>query len=250
MEVHHHPNVEKKNFKEYFLEFLMIFLAVTMGFFAENIRETLSDHHREKQYMQSMLSDLKKDTAALQEGFDFSTYVANGLDSLKNLLYSDPANLNVAGLYKLHATYSRRINVYFSDQASSQLKAGGLQLIKNQLVANSISSYWSQIEALKGVIENYSGKGASASEIASGIFNYKYVHFIQVNATTRRIEIQIDPQARLMVQDPNQLANYANHLFYMIGILRNFYASDLRELHQSAINLITLIKKEYDLENE
>lgn len=28
MEVHHHPHVEKKNFKEYFLEFLMISLAV------------------------------------------------------------------------------------------------------------------------------------------------------------------------------------------------------------------------------
>ncbi len=25
MEVHHHPKVEKKNFKEYFLEFVMIF---------------------------------------------------------------------------------------------------------------------------------------------------------------------------------------------------------------------------------
>ena len=39
MEVHHHPKVEKKGFKEYFLEFLMIFLAATMGFFAENLRE-------------------------------------------------------------------------------------------------------------------------------------------------------------------------------------------------------------------
>jgi hypothetical protein len=27
MEVHHHPNVEKKNFKQYFIEFLMIFLV-------------------------------------------------------------------------------------------------------------------------------------------------------------------------------------------------------------------------------
>ncbi len=34
MEVHHHPHVEKKSFKEYFLEGLMIFLAVTMGFIA------------------------------------------------------------------------------------------------------------------------------------------------------------------------------------------------------------------------
>jgi hypothetical protein len=32
MEVHHRPTVEKKHFKEYFLGFLMIFLAVTMGF--------------------------------------------------------------------------------------------------------------------------------------------------------------------------------------------------------------------------
>ena len=31
MEVHHHPKVEKKNFKEYLLEGLMIFLAVTLG---------------------------------------------------------------------------------------------------------------------------------------------------------------------------------------------------------------------------
>jgi hypothetical protein len=32
MEVHHYPSVEKKNFKEFLLEFLMIFLAVTMDF--------------------------------------------------------------------------------------------------------------------------------------------------------------------------------------------------------------------------
>jgi hypothetical protein len=53
MEVNHHPNVEKKSFKEYFLEFLMIFLAVTMGFFAESIRENISNHEREKEYISS-----------------------------------------------------------------------------------------------------------------------------------------------------------------------------------------------------
>ena len=54
MEVHHHPKVEKKNFKEYFLEFLMIFLAVTLGFFAESFREHLAEskklHQHEKIY--------------------------------------------------------------------------------------------------------------------------------------------------------------------------------------------------------
>lgn len=39
MEVHHHPHVEKKNFKEYFLEFVMIFLAVFLGFCREYKRK-------------------------------------------------------------------------------------------------------------------------------------------------------------------------------------------------------------------
>ncbi len=251
MEVHHHPDLhhKRKHFKEYFLEFLMIFLAVTMGFFAENIREAISDHHREKQYMQSMLHDLEKDTAALREGLDFSAYVANGLDSLKNMLYSEPGTTNSAELYRLHTTYSRRVNIYFSDQTSSQLKVGGMQLIKNRPVAAAISGYWSLIEALKGVLDNYSGKGANASEIASRIFNYKYVHFFRVDAERRTI-MQIDPHAALMVNDPNQLADYANHLFYMINILRTFYSADLRQQHLAAGNLIALIKKEYTLENE
>lgn len=46
MEVHHHPQIEKKNLKEYLLEGLMIFMAVTMGFFAEKIRENITEHER------------------------------------------------------------------------------------------------------------------------------------------------------------------------------------------------------------
>ena len=45
MEVHHHPDLHhnKKKGKEYFLEFLMIFLAVCMGFIAENVREHFTE---------------------------------------------------------------------------------------------------------------------------------------------------------------------------------------------------------------
>ena len=59
MEVHHHPKVEKKNFKEYLLEGIMIFLAVTLGFFAENIREHLSDNAKEKEYINRWYKTLR-----------------------------------------------------------------------------------------------------------------------------------------------------------------------------------------------
>jgi len=67
MEVHHHPDLQhkKKNFKEYFLEFLMIFLAVTLGFFAESYREYQNNRSKENEYMTSLIEDLKSDTASL-----------------------------------------------------------------------------------------------------------------------------------------------------------------------------------------
>src|SRR3569623_500802 len=65
MEVHHHPHVEKKGFKEYFLEFVMIFLAVTLGFFAENIREHFVDKTHEKEYIHSFYEDLSNDEREL-----------------------------------------------------------------------------------------------------------------------------------------------------------------------------------------
>jgi hypothetical protein len=69
MDVHHHPDLhhKKKNFKEYVLEFLMIFLAVALGFFAENIREHLSDSAKEKEYIKSLVQDLKLDQQVLSQ---------------------------------------------------------------------------------------------------------------------------------------------------------------------------------------
>ncbi len=67
MEVHKHPHnvTHKKKWGEYLLEFFMIFFAVFLGFVAENVREHIVNHQREKKYIQSMLQDLESDTTHL-----------------------------------------------------------------------------------------------------------------------------------------------------------------------------------------
>jgi len=69
MDVHHHPQLKHspKPWKEYLLEGLMIFLAVTMGFFAESLREHIANNKKEDQIVVSMARDLKKDTAKLND---------------------------------------------------------------------------------------------------------------------------------------------------------------------------------------
>src|ERR1700691_6191193 len=68
MEVHHHPDLHhnKKKFKVYFLEFLMIFLAVIMGFFAETIREGISEDTKAKELAESLYKEVYTDSINMQ----------------------------------------------------------------------------------------------------------------------------------------------------------------------------------------
>src|SRR5258705_2022816 len=86
MEVHHHPKAEKKNFKEYFLEFLMIFLAVTMGFFAENVRENITEQNKAKEFAVSLINDLEEDNTFLNMIIHTRLWRAEKLDSLSQML--------------------------------------------------------------------------------------------------------------------------------------------------------------------
>jgi hypothetical protein len=67
MEVHHpHHPTHKKKWSEYIIEFVMLFAAVTLGFFAENVREHQIIEHKTQQNLQSIVLDLKKDSLLIQ----------------------------------------------------------------------------------------------------------------------------------------------------------------------------------------
>src|SRR4051794_17713596 len=117
MEVYHHPKVEKKNLKEYFLEFLMIFLAVTMGFFAESLREHRADKSKEKEFMVSLKEDLVSDTTQLHYVLPESDFVFKKLDSLYFLLQTAGKGepYDVHKLYYLNFTYGFGLLMYTSN---------------------------------------------------------------------------------------------------------------------------------------
>ncbi|MBS1918114.1 MAG: hypothetical protein JST87_17725 [Bacteroidetes bacterium] len=148
MEVHHHPHVEKKNFKEYFLEFLMIFLAVTMGFFAENIREHISDSSKEKEYIINIKKDLIADTASLNIWVPNLFEKVNDYDSLISLL-KDPVNtLRGSDMY-YYARLSTRSRVFSANNNTiTELKnSGNFRLISNKNVINGLMDFQKIIDS-------------------------------------------------------------------------------------------------------
>jgi hypothetical protein len=150
MEVHHHPHVEKKNFKEYFLEFLMIFLAVTMGFFAEQLREFRVDKEKEKTYTETMLKDLQLDTAAYSNYEKNNAEIYSITDSLIVNMKSVERNTHLSKIYFLARILSTKINQFFPNKrAYEQMKSSGqLLLINNRQVADSIGVYYNSLDII------------------------------------------------------------------------------------------------------
>jgi hypothetical protein len=224
----------------------MIFLAVTLGFFAENIREDISSHNKEKQYMQSMLEDLEQDSLMLHNQYIASLYLAEGLDSLRTVLYEDINKINLQELYRLQITYGRYVTLGFSAKTSSQLKAGGMNFIENTKVTNAISDYWIQEDVLNNDLQNITGKVDHATELKYEIFNLKYVKKMMPD-NTDKITSVIDPDCKLLKDDPVLLVDYANRLTYISLILKSHYNKDIYKEYEAAINLKKLIQKEYHL---
>ena len=149
MEVHHHPHLPHgpKKFKEYFLEFLMIFLAVTMGFLAENLREHIADNRKEKEFVAGFIADLKADTAKLTAVIKYYDHILPLMDSTRinfSLLQKPHSLHTVMMLQRSMAGY---MDFIYSDATLQQVKSsGGMLLIKNKATVDSMLAYDSKVQ--------------------------------------------------------------------------------------------------------
>jgi hypothetical protein len=247
MEVHHHPHVEKKNFKEYFLEFLMIFLAVTMGFFAETIREGFSERHREKEYMRSFILDLRMDTAMLNAGFPRKVARINAIDSVFTFFVSNPNATEISGrLFRTvrRTTYDTRF--IRNDITMNQLKnAGGMQTIKKEQVADSIAALDLSWERANIYIEAYFSNMLAGYSYAEELVDQRTLLPFFIRNQTVAITAGIPDTIMIKID--------RGHLNEQLGFMmrqKTFAYQEIgiyKKLEESTVQLIELIKKEYDL---
>ena len=143
MEVHHsHGITHKKKWTEYLLEFCMLFLAIFLGFTAENIREHSIERQRAKQYLGVYKNDLLQNKILFKR-FD-STYDAllPVYDSIVNIYYEKRENTDLRVLAGLLSTGKRTINVPFSTAAYSQIvNSGSMRLIEDGTLTDAMNKH-------------------------------------------------------------------------------------------------------------
>ena len=146
MEVHHHSHHPKK-WKEYITEFIMLFLAVSLGFMAENIREHQIEKHREIAYLQNVHEDLKLDLINIDNVINSNTIRLQAMDTLFTIINNN--TITNEGVYYYIRNLALRATFESSHVGLDQIKsAGGLRMVKNPEIISGIQEYERALDAL------------------------------------------------------------------------------------------------------
>ncbi|HJS56110.1 MAG TPA: hypothetical protein VJ765_16275 [Chitinophagaceae bacterium] len=149
MEVHRHLHTKRQKWTHYVWEFFMLFLAVFCGFLAEWQLERTIEHHREKQFIHSLVEDLKRDTAQLTLYMRFNKSILKYCDSAQHLIANTDIFKNSNSFYDYSRELVRFMRYYPTDRTMQQLKnAGNMRLIRNWNVSNAITAYDSETKLL------------------------------------------------------------------------------------------------------
>lgn len=268
MEAHHpHHVTHKKKWGEYLLEFFMLFLAVFLGFIAENIREHSVEKKRLNAYMKQMIENIKADTSRCRNALLFNINSSKSLDSLRYEIDSAvKKKANTNRIYYLYIKYVRVLGfstVYFKQGAITQLKSSGnIRLVENNILTNEMLEYYDRwiphmIQTKADLNENYKVLNQSSLNF----FNLSYFdeNIKRDTAFTYSNDDKMDKYFHSMLSIAPPLAllnNNADDLKKLNNLLADFeetlhlYNSFLRVAQTSGEALISHIQTEYKIENE
>lgn len=245
---HPDPGHKPKNWSLYFLEFLLITLAVALGFFAESIRERLGDQEKEREFIISMMEDAILDTAHIHACIELNRKRMLALDSVAVLLssYTPSAGID-AEIYRLYRKgLSHPDFVSPTERTMTQLKnAGGMRLIRQKAAVEAIVQYDDMAKNLVDQQAYYERYQNSSIEMAVQLLDFQ-VYKLRVSTTPAQTPGDLYASARLLNNNRVKLIEFGNRISVYQAVVR-FYIVRLEEMNQHARNLIATLKKEYEL---
>ncbi|MDP2040188.1 MAG: hypothetical protein Q8S14_05610 [Algoriphagus sp.] len=137
---------KKRNWTSYFKEFLMLFLAVVLGFFVENQREAYVENKSANVLAQSMLEDLEQDRKALQEAIRFTTAKDTVIESLLQMLHAPRDTWDPVAFYKSMTIVFSTFPFSPTDGTYSQMKSSGTLRYFDQGLVNKMNGYDNQLK--------------------------------------------------------------------------------------------------------
>jgi hypothetical protein len=244
MEVHHHPSAhhEEKKFKDYFLEFLMIFLAVTMGFLAENLREYITDKNHVEELAGQLKEDLINDTTKLTRLIGFQQVQVRRADSLCDILKQPPAEIDYKKLQNMVVNCERVDFFYPSTGAMSTIKK---DLHLRKFVKTKIAKHIDLYEKGISLLEKFEARDIDYMGKYLEAFVSNHFTPENVSAAVTRSPVPNGNMRNLKPADLAQLSVDVN----LIKAYNLRLISQYEKIREDAIEFIQHINKTYNLDD-
>jgi len=245
MEVHHHSHSShgKKNWKSYFWEFLMLFLAVFCGFLAEYQLEHKIERERGNQYVESFVEDLKTDTAKFSKTINHYEKLKSQLNNLYECYDSILQNQNpTSSLINIIDATHGFSDLIYTDRTLEQLKnAGGLRLLKKE-DADSIIKYDA---FLRFVLRTESTSMQVKATEVRNTRNEVFV-FSKIIDTTFGLNKNLPEKLEVVTSDRKLLNKFFMELLVYRGV-SEYMSILVKQLRRKAVRLIDYYNQKYHL---
>ncbi|HVS94008.1 MAG TPA: hypothetical protein VHE59_18360 [Mucilaginibacter sp.] len=263
MEVHHHPQLEHKPkpWKEYLLEYLMIFLAVMTGFFAESYREHLGERSKEHEYVVNIKKDLVRDTVNINIWIPSLYNRVSGFDTLIRCLETMGPVKNGSDMYYLARTSTRNSVFEPSDNTILEMKSSGnLRLIRNRDIINGLMDFERNISEFNNLFDIEGKEDVLSYPLIGELFDATVFDKMVVVQNRDLTDSEYANGSTNNTSRPPgnpQLLSYdkqkINLLIYYLHQRKSSFMGEMRRLiaqKELVEKLIKMIDKEYKLNNE
>jgi hypothetical protein len=245
MEVHHHSHTERKKWTHYFWEFLMLFLAVTLGFFVENQREHFVENGREKQYVRSFLGDLKSDLAQLDSLINERMKRKKNMDSLSTILSTPDPDVYAKQIYYFSRPLTISYQFFRNERTIQQLKNGGnLRLIRKEIVSNAIMLYDHQVRLTDLVANREHEYILEYVKRIEELFDTRV--FNKMRTGTFGFKMPVEREVHLLKSDTQSIQLFLNKIHFLNSV-NDYHLIVYHQLHDLAEQTKAVIEKEYSI---
>jgi hypothetical protein len=214
---------KRPSWKRYGMEFLMLFAAISLGFFAENQRERWGETARGVQYAQRLVEDLDLDSIRMQEvkaNYALKEQQINTLIPLMQTgLGEKPFLDSLFAYFTLPGSNSLVTGISFVENMATrdELKSGNMRLIRSDSIVRHLSVYTRKEQIFMGNQTRYREKRIQLLELMEEVYDMPRLGLDKLQGKK--------PEPQLLPLDPKQLRKVSNAVAHLQGMLSNLEAN-------------------------
>jgi hypothetical protein len=207
------------SWKRYGMEFLMVFAAITLGFFADNQREKWGETARGVQYAQRLVEDLDLDSIRMEEvkaNYDLKELQINTLIPLmQSGLEEKPFLDSLFAYFTLPGSGSLVTGISFVENMATrdELKSGNMRLIRSDSIVRHLSVYTRKEQIFMGNQTRYREKRLELLGLIEEVYDMSRLGLDKLQRKK--------PEPHLLPLDPKQLRKVSNAVANLQGMLNN-----------------------------